>query len=79
MIENVRDHAANESTDLAWIRTTLSLMVFGFVVERFDLTGSGRPSSNQASMTFGLEREVSCRSAPFYRGRPHPIGGEAAA
>lgn len=37
MIKNFRDHAANERTYLAWIRTGIALMAFGFVIEKFDL------------------------------------------
>lgn len=36
-IEKVRDHLANERTFLAWIRTAIAVMVFGFVVEKFSL------------------------------------------
>ena len=32
-----RVHLANERTFLAWIRTSISFMAFGFVVERFSL------------------------------------------
>ncbi len=32
---NRRVHLANERTFLAWIRTSIGLMAFGFVVERF--------------------------------------------
>lgn len=31
------NHLANERTFLAWIRTSIGLMAFGFVVERFGL------------------------------------------
>lgn len=31
------DHMANERTFLAWIRTSIGIMAFGFVVERFAL------------------------------------------
>ncbi len=31
------DHLANERTFLAWVRTSLGVMAFGFVVERFAL------------------------------------------
>ena len=31
------DHLANERTFLAWMRTSVSLMIFGFVVEKFSL------------------------------------------
>src|SRR5215472_3572206 len=37
MIQNFSDHAANERTFLAWIRTAIAIMAFGFVLERFDL------------------------------------------
>jgi putative membrane protein len=37
MIKNYRDHAANERTFLAWVRTAIAVMAFGFLVERFDL------------------------------------------
>lgn len=32
-----RDHLANERTFLAWIRTSIGIMAFGFVVEKFAL------------------------------------------
>ena len=37
MIQHYTDHAANERTYLAWVRTAIAVMAFGFVVERFDL------------------------------------------
>jgi putative membrane protein len=37
MIKNFSDHAANERTFLAWVRTAIAVMAFGFLVERFDL------------------------------------------
>ena len=37
MIERYTDHAANERTFLAWIRTAIAVMAFGFLVEQFDL------------------------------------------
>jgi len=36
-VRNRRVHMANERTFLAWIRTSLGIMAFGFVVERFAL------------------------------------------
>jgi len=35
--EKLRLHLANERTFLAWMRTAISLMAFGFVVAKFDL------------------------------------------
>src|SRR5919202_1124366 len=37
MIIKFRDHAANERTYLAWVRTAIGVMGFGFVIERFSL------------------------------------------
>jgi len=36
-IKNFGDHAANERTFLAWVRTSIAVTAFGFLVERFDL------------------------------------------
>ena len=35
--ETLRIHQANERTLLAWIRTGIALMAFGFAIERFSL------------------------------------------
>lgn len=54
---NRTDHLANERTFLAWIRTNLGIMAFGFVVEKFSfflqeiasfLGKSGLPESRPA-------------------------------
>lgn len=37
MIQRYNDLAANERTYLAWMRTALALIAFGFLLERFDL------------------------------------------
>lgn len=37
MINRYTDHAANERTFLAWVRTAIAVMAFGFVIEKFDL------------------------------------------
>ncbi len=58
MIRSFTDHAANERTYLAWIRTAVALMGLGFVVERFDLFvqylnadgGEGMPGDPVARM-----------------------------
>lgn len=34
---NISDHLANERTFLAWIRTAIGIMAFGFVVVKFSL------------------------------------------
>jgi putative membrane protein len=37
MIKRYSDHAANERTFLAWVRTAIAVMAFGFLIVRFDL------------------------------------------
>ncbi|MBV8525410.1 MAG: DUF202 domain-containing protein [Acetobacteraceae bacterium] len=37
MIGHFSDHAANERTFLAWVRTAIAVMAFGFLVAKFDL------------------------------------------
>lgn len=37
MIKRYSDHAANERTFLAWVRTAIAVMAFGFLIERFNL------------------------------------------
>ena len=37
MIERYSDHAANERTHLAWVRTAIAIMALGFLVQKFDL------------------------------------------
>lgn len=48
-IRNRRVHMANERTFLAWIRTSIGIMAFGFVVERFSIF------VNQVSYFLGKE------------------------
>ena len=62
-----RDHLANERTFLAWVRTSIAIMAFGFVVEKFALfirrlqyffdkpnTASVIPPSTGYSTIFGM-------------------------
>ena len=37
MVPRYTDHSANERTYLAWIRTAISIMAFGFLIEKFGL------------------------------------------
>jgi putative membrane protein len=37
MIEKFTEHSANERTFLAWIRTGIAVIGFGFVIEKFNL------------------------------------------
>ena len=56
-----RDHLANERTFLAYVRTALSLVAFGFVIARFsvflrtvDLMQHHQPAQTHASVIFGI-------------------------
>ena len=51
MIRNFSDHAANERTFLAWVRTAIAVMAFGFLVERFDLFLGAYLARRQAMLT----------------------------
>ena len=37
MIRGYSDHAANERTFLAWVRTGIAVIAFGFVIDKFNL------------------------------------------
>jgi putative membrane protein len=37
VIRNYSDHAANERTFLAWVRTGIAVIAFGLVIKKFDL------------------------------------------
>jgi putative membrane protein len=37
MIRNFTDHSANERTFLAWVRTGIAVIAFGFVIEKFNV------------------------------------------
>jgi len=37
VIKNYSDHAANERTYLSWVRTSIAIMAFGFLIERFEI------------------------------------------
>lgn len=50
MIRNFADHSANERTFLAWIRTAIAVMAFGFLVAKFDLF------LKIAALSFGTQR-----------------------
>lgn len=54
-VHNRRVHMANERTFLAWIRTSIGMMAFGFVVERFSIF------VNQVSYFLGKEVSLPSR------------------
>jgi putative membrane protein len=54
MIRNFSDHSANERTFLAWVRTSIAVMGFGFLVEKFDLFLELAAPSSLAGRTLSL-------------------------
>jgi len=69
MIRSYSDHAANERTFLAWLRTSIAVIAFGFVVEKlnlFALTAVSAPSLNEASRS-----QLEKLSGPLGRGAGH--------
>jgi len=64
MIRNFRDHAANERTFLAWVRTAIAVMAFGFLIERFDLLlkAAGLPSHTPAPQGYNFGNIVGVSS-----------------
>ena len=64
-----RTHMANERTFLSWSRTSISLLAFGFVIERFGLF---------VHMLFSQKSAVLQRSASFWIGLAFIILGAVA-
>ena len=58
MIAGYSDHAANERTFLAWIRTGIAVIAFGLVIEKFNLfvTMIANSSVGQSMHGFALQR-----------------------
>jgi hypothetical protein len=77
MIRGYSDHAANERTFLAWVRTGIAVIAFGFVIEKFNLfvlTIASSASAFAARKAVGtapsLRRRCSYLRRPrTYRGR----------
>ncbi len=65
MISAYRDHAANERTFLAWMRTGIAVIAFGFVVEKFNLFVLTMTSAN--SLDAGRRLQLERLSGPFGR------------
>ncbi len=61
-VRNRRVHMANERTFLAWVRTSIGIMAFGFVVEKFAIF------LKEASYFFGREASVQTRGYSSFFG-----------
>lgn len=60
MINRYTDHAANERTYLAWIRTAIAIMAFGFLIEKFDffITYIGKMLGDEENFKSSLSAEL---------------------
>jgi putative membrane protein len=58
MIGGYSDHAANERTFLAWVRTGIAITAFGFLIEKFNLflLTVARVAGGEAAQRPPLER-----------------------
>jgi putative membrane protein len=57
MIRGYSDHAANERTFLAWVRTGIAVIAFGFLIEKFNLFVLTVASSTSAEVVHRLQLE----------------------
>ena len=65
MIRGYSDHAANERTFLAWVRTGIAVIAFGFVIEKFNLFALALAST--ASLDAGRRLQLERLSGPLGR------------
>jgi len=65
MIRGYSDHAANERTFLAWVRTGIAVIAFGFVVEKFNLFVLTMANAN--SLDAGRRLQLERLSGPLGR------------
>ena len=65
MIPGYTDHAANERTFLAWVRTGIAVIAFGFVVEKFNLFLL--TIANATALEAGSKIQLARLSTPFGR------------
>ena len=57
MIRGYSDHAANERTFLAWVRTGIAVIAFGFVIEKFNLFALAMASASSPDAGHRLQLE----------------------
>jgi putative membrane protein len=70
MIPGYSDHAANERTFLAWVRTGIAVIAFGFVIEKFNLFVLTVASSTS---TEAAQRLLERLQGPFGRYDGHAL------
>ena len=68
MIERYADHSANERTFLAWVRTGIATIAFGFVVEKFNLFVRTLAEANSAEAAKQMHLDRLTRGFSHYDG-----------
>jgi putative membrane protein len=68
MIDKYSDHAANERTFLAWVRTGIAIIAFGFVVEKFNLFVRAMAEANRPEGVSRLQLDRFTGSFSHYDG-----------
>ena len=68
MIPNYSDHAANERTFLAWVRTGIATIAFGFVIEKFNLLVRGITTAEPIAVVGEEKCEKTSGSLAHYDG-----------
>ena len=76
MIRGYSDHAANERTFLAWVRTGIAVTAFGFVIEKFNLFLSAIASGTLDGAPHRV-RELASGPLGRYEGLAFMFGGVA--
>lgn len=76
MIRGYSDHAANERTFLAWVRTGIAVIAFGFVIEKFNLFLS-TIASGAVGGDLRRVHELASRPLGRYEGLALMFGGVA--
>jgi putative membrane protein len=77
MISGYSDHAANERTFLAWVRTGIAVIAFGFVIVKFNLFVLTIASSTSTEVAHLLQLERLSGPVGRYGGLALILGGLA--
>jgi putative membrane protein len=75
MISGYSDHAANERTYLAWMRTGLAVVAFGLFIEKFDLFIMAMSAPDVLEHLSGAARARLAASMGRYDGLALIVGG----
>jgi putative membrane protein len=77
MIRGYSDHAANERTFLAWVRTGIAAIAFGFVIEKFNLFLMAIASGVTGDAAHRAQFPTPSASLGHYEGLAFMFGGVA--